>query len=217
MWRDGQVVGQVATRFDPATQQPMIRKMYNMIFAAGDSANRPERQRRASCAHSPEVAGFKSCPHYQVFRSKAPSDQGRGLLRVVCQRICKRAPVMRPCPRPRRPPRPMIKAAPKRKIGIRPGPAGGPYSGRIRLFEDDQGLPDAGWGYAVPRLGSIAAARAMLDELADTSQHVILGTNRDATVSRHCCAVPLGGPQYLADRCGASAGPGWQPLEAGQR
>ena len=63
----------------------------------------------------------------------------------------------------------------------------------------------------MPRLGSIAAARAMLYEFADMSQRVILGTNHDATVSRHCCAVPLGGPQYLADRCGANAGPGWQP------
>ena len=117
-------------------------------------------------------------------------------------------PVMRPCPR--RPPRPMIKAAPNGRSAS--GPAG-----RWSVLRKDPALrrrprrARCGLGYAVPRLGSIAAARAMLYELADTSQRVILGTNRDAAVGRHRCAVPLGGPRYVADRCGANAGPGWQP------
>lgn len=38
--RSIKVIGQVATWFDLAAQRPMIRKMYGMIFARGDSANR---------------------------------------------------------------------------------------------------------------------------------------------------------------------------------
>jgi hypothetical protein len=47
-----QVIGQVATWFDLAAQQPVIRKIYGMIFAAGDSANRVRPGRRDESARS---------------------------------------------------------------------------------------------------------------------------------------------------------------------
>jgi len=51
------VTGQVATWFDPAAQQPMIRKTYVMIFATGDSANRVRPGRPEEFARSGQPSG----------------------------------------------------------------------------------------------------------------------------------------------------------------
>jgi hypothetical protein len=47
-----QVIRQVATWFNLAAQQPVIRKMYGMIFATGDSANRAQPSRPGDFARS---------------------------------------------------------------------------------------------------------------------------------------------------------------------
>ena len=59
-------------------------------------------------------------------------------------------------------------------------------------------------------------AHAMLDELADTSQRVILGRNCGALVSGQCCAV-LVADRNIAMITAGKRRTGLAILEAGQR